>query len=294
MKAARCCRSCTTSPPEPASPSTPPTTARRISPTASARSRRPAPRSIADDIGYFDEPFFQDGILAQAIDAVEAQGVAYFSAAGNDGAALVREHDAELRHRLEQRSERRRKSTEFRRRGATTTTALPVTIAAAVPRRIRRAGRGMGPAVRDRRARQWPGEQSDRSVRHGRVRPTRSIEPRRQRRHLHRRRMRSAPIRCRSSSSATPPTPAPTPPPEQVNCVIGLVNGSPTAPGGSSWWWRTTAPAAPSTPSTPQSPTCRVTQRLPERRRGRGLLRRRRPRCGTSPAVLERYSSAGR
>src|SRR6202140_2888645 len=30
---------------------------------------------IADDVGYFDEPFFQDGIVAQAIDAVEAQGV---------------------------------------------------------------------------------------------------------------------------------------------------------------------------------------------------------------------------
>jgi hypothetical protein len=38
----------------------------------------------ADDVGYPDEPYFQDGILAQAIDAVEAKGVAYFSAAGND------------------------------------------------------------------------------------------------------------------------------------------------------------------------------------------------------------------
>jgi hypothetical protein len=39
---------------------------------------------IADDIGYYDEPFFQDGIIAQAIDAANAKGVAYFSAAGNN------------------------------------------------------------------------------------------------------------------------------------------------------------------------------------------------------------------
>jgi subtilisin family serine protease len=40
---------------------------------------------IVDDVGYFDEPFFQDGEISQAIDAVAAKGVAYFSAAGNDG-----------------------------------------------------------------------------------------------------------------------------------------------------------------------------------------------------------------
>jgi hypothetical protein len=40
---------------------------------------------IVDDVGYFDEPFFQDGEVTQAIDAVAAKGVAYFSAAGNDG-----------------------------------------------------------------------------------------------------------------------------------------------------------------------------------------------------------------
>lgn len=42
-------------------------------------------RVIADDVGYFDEPFFQDGLVAQAVDAAEAKGVVYFSAAGNDG-----------------------------------------------------------------------------------------------------------------------------------------------------------------------------------------------------------------
>lgn len=40
---------------------------------------------IADDVGYFDEPFFQDGLVGEAIDTVNAGGVAYFAAAGNDG-----------------------------------------------------------------------------------------------------------------------------------------------------------------------------------------------------------------
>jgi hypothetical protein len=39
---------------------------------------------INDDVIYFAEPMFQDGPIAQAIDAVKGMGVAYFSAAGND------------------------------------------------------------------------------------------------------------------------------------------------------------------------------------------------------------------
>lgn len=38
---------------------------------------------IADDILYYDEPFFSDGIIAQAINKVRDRGVAFFSAAGN-------------------------------------------------------------------------------------------------------------------------------------------------------------------------------------------------------------------
>ena len=40
---------------------------------------------IVDDIGFPDEPFLLDGLIARAVDDVVAQGVSYFSAAGNEG-----------------------------------------------------------------------------------------------------------------------------------------------------------------------------------------------------------------
>ena len=38
---------------------------------------------ISDDTVTSIEPFFQDGIVAQAVDRAKAAGVAYFSSAGN-------------------------------------------------------------------------------------------------------------------------------------------------------------------------------------------------------------------
>ncbi len=83
---------------------------------------------IADDVAYFDEPFYQDGILAQAVDAVEAQGVAYFSAAGNDG-TLSYENTYPVFSTVSTSGVNSGEHLlNFDRTGATNTTALPVTI----------------------------------------------------------------------------------------------------------------------------------------------------------------------
>jgi hypothetical protein len=86
---------------------------------------------VVDDVGYFDEPFFQDGILAQAIDAVEAKGVAYFSAAGNDS-NLAYDNTAPS-FATQSPSAANENLLTFGTTGTTAVTALPVTIPQLVP-----------------------------------------------------------------------------------------------------------------------------------------------------------------
>ncbi len=88
---------------------------------------------IADDVGYFDEPFFQDGIVAQAIDAVEAQGVAYFSAAGNDGSLAYDNTTPTFNTVSNTAPNSGEHLLNFDASGATTVTSLPVTIASMIP-----------------------------------------------------------------------------------------------------------------------------------------------------------------
>jgi Subtilase family len=87
---------------------------------------------IADDVGYFDEPVFQDGIVAQAIDSVEAGGVAYFSAAGNNG-QLSYENTSPSFATAGSGNTAGELLLNFDTTGHTTTTALPVTLPPLIP-----------------------------------------------------------------------------------------------------------------------------------------------------------------
>ncbi|QBB70832.1 hypothetical protein ELE36_10960 [Pseudolysobacter antarcticus] len=51
--------------------------------------------TICDDVGYFDEPFFQDGIIAQGVNDAAAHGVSYYSSAGND--VDINSYESDLR-----------------------------------------------------------------------------------------------------------------------------------------------------------------------------------------------------
>jgi hypothetical protein len=87
---------------------------------------------IVDDVGYFDEPFFQDGIVAQAINAAAAGGVVYFSAAGNNG-ILAYDNNAPTFATAGTGQNAGEHLLSFDTTGATTTTALPVTIPPLLP-----------------------------------------------------------------------------------------------------------------------------------------------------------------
>ncbi|HMD73713.1 MAG TPA: S8 family serine peptidase, partial [Steroidobacteraceae bacterium] len=90
---------------------------------------------IADDLGYFDEPFYQDGIVAQAIDAVVSSGVAYFSAAGNNGNASYENTTAAFGPAVVGTGlpNAEEKLLNFDTSGKTTTTTLPITITPQAP-----------------------------------------------------------------------------------------------------------------------------------------------------------------
>jgi hypothetical protein len=50
---------------------------------------------ICDDVGYLDEPFFQNGVIGDGIDDVYTAGVSYFSSAAND--IGINGYDSDLR-----------------------------------------------------------------------------------------------------------------------------------------------------------------------------------------------------
>jgi hypothetical protein len=90
-------------------------------------------RIIDDDVGYPDEPFFQDGVVAQAIDQVAASGVAYFSSAGNNGRNSYENSAPAFPLAAASGPNAGEQLLNFDRSGATTTTSLPLTIPSLFP-----------------------------------------------------------------------------------------------------------------------------------------------------------------
>lgn len=90
-------------------------------------------RVIADDIGYYDEPFFQDGIVAQAINAAQSAGVAYFSAAGNDGTVSYDDTAPVFTTATSSLSSTGELLLNFDTTGASNTTSLSISVPALYP-----------------------------------------------------------------------------------------------------------------------------------------------------------------
>jgi Subtilase family len=88
---------------------------------------------IDDDVGYPDEPFFQDGVVSQAIDQVAAQGVAYFSSAGNEGHNSYENTAPLFPVTSTSAPNSGERLLNFDASGATTTTSMPITIPALFP-----------------------------------------------------------------------------------------------------------------------------------------------------------------
>jgi hypothetical protein len=90
---------------------------------------------IVDDVGYFDEPFFQDGLVSQAVDAAVASGVAYFSSAGNEGTQAVDKTSPDFSFVSTTAPNVGEHLLNFATSGAPTaaTTVLPVTIPPMIP-----------------------------------------------------------------------------------------------------------------------------------------------------------------
>ena len=89
---------------------------------------------IVDDVGYPDEPFFQDGIVAQAIDTVMGQGVAYFSSAGNNGTLAYDNNAPDFSFLSSSPPNSGEHLLNFNQQaGGTVTTTLPVSIPPLIP-----------------------------------------------------------------------------------------------------------------------------------------------------------------